>query len=97
MELDRHERDQLMSITGAYGNGGPYWWGKRSMIKLEAKGLVEKHPSHSGAYRATLAGFELAAQLEPTDFRKRCLSEARSRRQTEERSDTATAPNAASA
>jgi hypothetical protein len=56
-KLTRHEKDQLYSIGCAtYRDGSPYWWGKATMPKLAAKGLVEPHPDHPKAWRITAAG-----------------------------------------
>ena len=58
MILDLHEASQLRSIGGSvYGDGrSPYWCGARSMPKLAAKGLVERHPEFPKAWRITDAG-----------------------------------------
>lgn len=65
MKLTRFEHDQLYSIGNrVYGDGvRPYWWGKATMPKLAALGLVEPHPDHKGAWRITAAGRELRAQM----------------------------------
>jgi hypothetical protein len=58
--LTRHEKDQLYSIGGPiYGKGARYFWGKKTMPKLAAKGLVEPHPvDPTNAWRITQAGKE---------------------------------------
>lgn len=56
LQLSRHEKDQLHAIGGAYGDGKPYWWGRKTMPKLAAKGLVERHPYEPTAWRITDAG-----------------------------------------
>ena len=64
MELSRFEKDQLYSIGSAvYGTGRAYWWGKKTMPKLAAKGLVEPHPDERGAWRITDAGRAMYANL----------------------------------
>ena len=56
-DLSRHEADQLLSICGSY-RGYPYWWGKKTMPKLQARGFVEPHPERKGAYVSTQAGVD---------------------------------------
>lgn len=56
LDLTRHEKDQLKSIGESFAENSPYWWGKKTMPKLAAKGLVEPHPDHAGAWRITDAG-----------------------------------------
>lgn len=67
MKLDRHEETQLHQIgNSVYGEGAPYWWGKMTMPKLAAKGLVEPCPLFPKAWRITDAGRAVLAEQSAT-------------------------------
>jgi hypothetical protein len=61
--LSRDEKDQLRAIGRAYGDGAPYWWGRKTMPKLAARGFVEPHPDRPKAWRITDAGRAAYAEL----------------------------------
>lgn len=64
MKLNRFEKDQLWQIgRPPWDRGAPYWWGVKTMPKLAARGLVEPHPEHRGAWRITDAGRKVLADL----------------------------------
>lgn len=55
------EWDQLCAIGGSvYGDGTPpYWWGRKTMPKLAARGLVMSHPKFPKAWCITASGLSI--------------------------------------
>ena len=53
-DLSHHEKIALIDISTWLGS--PFYWREKSMPKLAARGLVERHPDDPKAWRLTEAG-----------------------------------------